>query len=153
MPPWPVNENLENLRVNSAGEKNSGGERHGDEQFDLVMQPAFVVEEADGGDERGAGDDAERFERARAVEREQNREHDAALHREAAEERNRLQVDFARSGQIDHADAQSERANRDGEHQRCEKSDNEGQQSCGHESSMICDRAGRGETANSRRLT
>ena len=81
------------------------------------MQPAFVVEEADGGDERCAGDDAEALSAGGAVEREQNGEHDGAPHREATEERNRLQVYFARSGQIDHADAQGERANGNREHQ------------------------------------
>ncbi len=96
----------------------SRGDGHGDEQFDLVMQPAFVVEEADGGDERGAGDDASALCSGGTVEREEDGEHDPAIHRESTEERNRLKMNFARPGEIDHADAESERANGGGQHQR-----------------------------------
>src|SRR6201999_4426226 len=77
------NESLKDLGMDSAGEKESGSEGHRDEQLDLMMEPAFVVEEADGGDERGAGDDAEALGACRAVERKQHGEHDGTPHREA----------------------------------------------------------------------
>ena len=89
---------FENLGVNSAGEKDCGGEGHGDEQFYLMVQPAFVVEEADGGDECCAGDDADTLGAGGAVEGEEDGEHDGAPHGEAAEKRDRLEVDFARTG-------------------------------------------------------
>src|SRR5262249_26952771 len=40
-------ESLEYLGVNSAGKKNPGREGHRDEELNLMMQPAFVVEEPD----------------------------------------------------------------------------------------------------------
>src|ERR1700722_1073239 len=92
------NESLKYLSVNSAGEKNSGSEGHRDEQFDLMMQPALVIEEADRRNERRARYDAEALRARRAVEREQNREHDRPPHCESAQERDWLQVYVARSG-------------------------------------------------------
>ena len=110
--------------------------RHGDEELDLMMQPSAIVQKTDRGDQRRAGDDAGALRARRAVEGEQNRQHHAAVHGEAAEQRNRLEMNLARSGKIDHADAQRERADRHGEHQRCEKSNDKGQHACGHETSI-----------------
>ena len=113
-----VNENLKNLGVDSAGEKNSGGERHGKKQFDLVMQPAFVVEETDGGDERGAGDDACALGACGAVEGEEMASIMPPYIARPPRSGIGCRWTFRGPGRSDHADAQSERANRDSQHQR-----------------------------------
>ena len=110
-------EKFENLCVNAAGEENARRERHGDEEFDLVMQPSAIIQEPDGGDQSSARHDAGALRARRAVERKQNRQHHPAVHGEAAEQRNRLEMHLARSGEVDHADAQRECAHRHRQHQ------------------------------------
>src|SRR5580698_3272035 len=78
-------EDFEDLGVNAGGQENARRERHSDEELDLVMQPSAIVQETHGGDQSSAGHDASALRASCAVEREQNRQHHAAVHGEAAE--------------------------------------------------------------------
>ena len=71
--------------MNSAGQKNGGGNRHGDEQFDLMMQPAAIVQKADGCDQRCAEHDPGTLRTRRAIQREEDRQHDRAEHSQSTQ--------------------------------------------------------------------
>src|SRR6266481_9171603 len=52
-----ANEYAENLRADSADQKNRGGEWHACKEFNLMMEQSAVVEDTDTGDERRADED------------------------------------------------------------------------------------------------
>src|SRR5271155_2464705 len=122
------NELRKKLRANAGSDQENGGERHGGEKFYLVMQQPAVVKEADNGDQRGAGQDADDLLHRRVMPRQQHSEDEAQINGDAAEERNGIQMNFARPGFIHHAEAQRQIANRRGEPQRREQRDGEGDQ-------------------------
>ena len=64
----------------------------------------------------------------RVVPREQHGEYEAQVNSDAAEQRNGIQMNFARTGFIHHAVAQRQMTNRHGEAQRREQRDGEGDQ-------------------------
>ena len=122
------NEFRENLSANSGGEQEQRGHGHPDEQFDLVMQQAAVVEQSDHREQRGAGENSDDLLMRRAAEREQNGEHESEIDGDAAEQRNGAEVDFARAGMVHHPVTQREAANRDGQKQRADKGHGKGDQ-------------------------
>ena len=75
-----------------------------------MVQKAAVVEDANGGDQRGAGEDAFDLGARGAIENEEHGNHDGAIHGQAAQKRNGREMNFARAGQVHHADAQSQGA-------------------------------------------
>src|SRR5580704_8660241 len=116
------------LRANAGSDQENGGERHADEKFYLVVQQAAVVEEADDGEQRGAGKDADDLLLRRVVPREQHCEYEAQVNSDAAEQRDGIQMNFARPGFIHHAVAQREMTDGHGEPERGEQRDGEGDQ-------------------------
>ena len=89
--------------------------RHADEEFHLVMKPAAIVQNSNRGDQRGAGENAFDLRARRAVEQKQDAKNHTGIHRQSAQQGNRLQMNFARTGKIHHANAQGQRAHRNGE--------------------------------------
>src|SRR5271156_4271060 len=120
------NELRKKLRANAGSDQENGGERHGGEKFYLVMQQPAVVKEADNGDQRGAGQDADDLLHRRVMPRKQHSEDEAQINGDPAQQRNGIQMNFARPGFIHHAVAQREMADGHGEPQRREQCDGEG---------------------------
>ncbi len=103
------------MGANSGREQETRAGRHADEKLHLMVEHAAVVEQADGGQQRGAGENARDLLLRRAAQRENDSEHESEIDGDAAEQGNRLHVDFARAGAVDHAVAQSNAANGNGE--------------------------------------
>ncbi len=116
------------LRANARSNQKNGGERHADEKFYLMMQQAAIVKKTDDRQQRGAGQDSDDLLQRRVMPREQHGENEAQINGDAAEQRDGIQMNFARPGFIHHPVAQRQMANGHGEAQRCEQRDGEGDQ-------------------------
>ena len=120
------NELRKKLRADAGSDQENGGDRHADEEFDLMVEQAAVVKEADDGEQGGSGEDADDLLLGDAVAGEENREHEAEVNRGAAQERNRIDVDFPRAGLVHHAVAEGQVADGDGERERGQQGHGEG---------------------------
>ncbi len=101
------------------------------------MEQSAVIEGADTRDERRADEDADDLGTRGSVEGKEHRDHDGGVHRQAAQKRNRREMNFARPRKINHSNTQRQGAYGDDEHQRCEKCDEKSEQACGHATSCI----------------
>lgn len=111
---------FKNLRVNASRKQNTCGERHAEEKFDLMMKQATIIENADGGHDGRAAQDSHDLLACFSAKGEKNREDHGPIHGQATEERNRSKMNLARTGKIDHSNAQGERAHGYRQHQGCE---------------------------------
>ena len=105
----------ENLSADARNEQDDRRGGHGSEQLDLMMEQAAVVQNADDGDKRRARVNADHLRQRGAVHRHEQRDQHAQINRQAAEQRHRLDVHFARARMIHHPDAQRELPHRNGE--------------------------------------
>ena len=119
------NELRKKLRANAGSDQEHGGERHGDEKFYLVMQQAAVVKEPDDREHRGACEDADDLLQRRVMPCEQHGKNEAQVNGDAAEQRDGIQMNFARAGLIHHAVAQRQMPDGHGEAQRRKQRDGE----------------------------
>ena len=120
-----VDEHREKLRADAGRQQETCARGHANEELHLVVKHAAVVEQADGGEQRGAGKNARDLLLRRAAQRKNDGKDKAKIDGDAAEERNRFEVNFARPGAIDHAVVERKAANGNGETQRSEKRDRE----------------------------
>src|SRR6201984_43257 len=109
-------EHTENLRANSADQQDRCRQRHAHKQFDLMMEQTAVVEDAHTRDERRSNKDAHNLRAGRAIESKEYCEYHGGGPCEAAKEWDRREMNFTRSRQVDHSNAQRKRAHRNDEH-------------------------------------
>src|SRR5439155_23262040 len=95
-----ANEHAEDLRADSADEKNCRGEWHAHEEFDLMMKDATVVKYANNRNKSCADQDAHNLGTRRSIECKENRDDHRGVHCHAAEKGNGCEMDLARSRQI-----------------------------------------------------
>jgi hypothetical protein len=111
------------MRANSRCEEQPRGNWHGNKQLHLVVKQAAVIEEADERKQRRACKNADNLAGSRSVHGNQNSEDKTAVDGNAAEQRNRLEMNFARAWFVHKTYAKSELANRRREPDRGEKRD------------------------------
>src|SRR5262249_10644865 len=104
----PGDKRREELRTDAGDDQNQGRDRHSNEKLDLVMRQTPVVEETNDSDQGCAGENAKNLFVRPAMTREQNGQCKSEEDRDTAHQRHRFHVDFARSGLIDHAEAQGQ---------------------------------------------
>jgi hypothetical protein len=103
IPGKSADQGAEDLGPNAAEQQNSGRRRHADEEFHLVMEPAAVVQNSNCRDERGTGEHAFNLRACWASKEEQNAKKHTGIHRQSAQQGNRLQMNLARTRKIHHA--------------------------------------------------
>ncbi len=113
----PAQQHAENLRANSAGQQYGGCQRHAHKQFNLVMEQAAVVEDADSRDERGSNEDAHDLGARRSVEGKERGDYHGGVHRQTTKKRDRGQMNFARTGKINHSHAKRQGAYGNNQHE------------------------------------
>lgn len=123
---------LKELSANPGNEQENSRERHADKELDLMMEQAAVIEDASDADERGSGEDAGHLCACGAVERNERSKENAAIDGQATEQGHGREMDLARTGMIHHANAKSELADGNGETERSNESDGEGDQARVH---------------------
>src|ERR1700722_7674726 len=99
------------MRPNTGSDQKKRSDRHPDEKLNLVMQQAPVVEESNDGQQSGTGQYAHDLLLGNTVAGKQWRQDKTKVNSYAVKEGDWVQVDFARSGLIYHAEAQREMAN------------------------------------------
>src|SRR5271156_12297 len=98
------------------------------------MKQSAVIEKTDHRDERRPREDSDDLPSRGCVHRDENREREPAINRHATEQRNRLDVNFARPWLVNQADTQGEAAHRCSQCDRSEKRDKKRQQITVHRS-------------------
>src|SRR5271170_6544149 len=98
------------------------------------MEQTAVIEKTDYRDERRPRENSYDLPACGFVHRDQNREREPAINRHSAEQRNRLDVNFARPGLVHQTGAQREAAHRRSQCDRSEKRDKKRQQITVHRS-------------------
>src|SRR5580700_6385728 len=124
--------NFEKLRVNAGNQQDASSQWHGEEQFDLMVEPPSVVENTHRSDNGCARQDAYDLGACCSTEGKQNRQDNSAIHRQPPQQGDGTKVDLARTGQIDHTHAKSQCAYRYRKHQRCKQRYQKRQHTCGH---------------------
>jgi len=81
-----------------------------------MMEQAAVVQDADTRDERRSYKDAHNLGARRSVESQEHCDYHGGVHREAAKEWDRCEMNLPRPWQIHHSNAQSQSAHRNNEH-------------------------------------
>jgi len=92
------------------------------------MQPAVIIQNAHGNNQRCTGEDAPHLGPRGALEDGQNGDHHAAVDSQSSEQGHGRSVDFARTRQVHHAKAQGQCAHRHGQRQRRQQSHAKGNQ-------------------------
>ena len=109
------NQKRDNSGADTRGNQEQCCDRHTDEELHLMMEESAVVEEADDREQRGSRKNADNLLLGRSVQREQDGQDEAEIHADPAEQRDRLEMDFARAGLVDHSIEQGIVAHGDGE--------------------------------------
>ena len=120
-PPKPGNELRKKLRANARSNQKNSRQRHAHEKLYLVMQQPAIIQKADQRQQRSARQNPDDLLQRRVMPREQHREDEAQVNRDPAEQRDGIQMNFARPGLIHHPVTQRQLPNRHSEAQRREQ--------------------------------
>jgi len=105
------NELREKLSADSGRQQKQRGDGHADEKLHLMVKQASVVEESDGGDQRRASENGRNLVLRHVAERKEDRENESEIDGDAAQQRNRLEMNLARPRMVHHAVTQGEMTN------------------------------------------
>jgi len=100
------------MEPNPGREKEQCRNGHRDEEFHLVMKESAIIQKSDEREQGRARENADNLARRRLTQRDQNGENKPAINCNAAEKRDRLQMNFPRAGLVHQADAQREMPHR-----------------------------------------
>ena len=102
-----------------------------------MMKPAAIVKNAHRRDQRRSRQDSTDLRARLALEKGIDAQQHATVNRQSAQQGNRLQMHFARAGQVYHSDAQRQSTHRHRKHQRCKQRYKKCEQTCRHQASSI----------------
>src|ERR1051326_8192742 len=98
----------ENLCANTAKQQNSSGQWHADKEFYLMMQDPAIIQNSHGSDQSCARENSFDLGARWAAKHQEHAKNHACVHCQSTKQRDRLQVNFARSRKIDHANSQGQ---------------------------------------------
>lgn len=89
-----------NGHVDAGSDEHESRQGHAEQQFDLMVQAAAVVQDADDGQEGGAGQDGDDLGARGAVDEQQEGDHSRSVDGHPTQQGYRDQVDLARIGLV-----------------------------------------------------
>src|SRR5438477_12269923 len=94
------------MEPNPKKDESHGGHGHGNEQLDLMMKPAAIVENAGYQEQSPGSQDAKNLTAWLAVERQDDRHHSAAVDRHTTQQRHGTLMEFARTRLVNDPEVQ-----------------------------------------------
>ena len=120
------------MRSNAERDKGGGSEWHGDEQLDLVVKLAAVVEISCHEEQGGARQDTKNLASWLPVQRQHDRNHRAIVDGKANQQRHGTLVQLTSVRQVNHTDAEGKPSHRSCQAKGSGQSNNERQHSSKH---------------------